>query len=69
MVDIQRLNQYPDDSTEFAVLKGYLDTVFSFLGSKRKSGKIDIQRVRRELTNHYGLECSKNSNFRAFGYS
>ena len=40
MVDIQRLNQYPDDSSEFAVLKGYLDTVFSLPWKKRKSGKL-----------------------------
>ena len=60
MVDIQRLNQYPDDSSEFAVLKGYLDTVFSLPWKKRKSGKIDIQRVRRELDlNHYGLNAVK----------
>ena len=31
LFDIQRLDQYPDDSTEFAVLKGYLDTIFSWL--------------------------------------
>jgi len=60
MLDIQRLDQYPDDSTEFAVLKGYLDTLFSLPFKKRKSAKIDIQRVRRELdTHHFGLESVK----------
>ena len=47
----------PDDSTEFAVLKGYLDTVFSIPWKKQKSAKIDIQRVRKELDHHhFGLD-------------
>ena len=60
LFDIQRLDQYPDDSTEFAVLKGYLDTIFSIPWKKRKSAKIDIQRVRKELDEfHFGLDSVK----------
>ena len=60
LFDIQRLDQYPDDSTEFAVLKGYLDTVFSIPWKKQKSAKIDIQRVRKELDHHhFGLDSVK----------
>ena len=60
LADIQRLEQYPDDSTEFAVIKGYLDTVFSIPWGKRKAAKIDINRVRNELDeHHFGLESVK----------
>ncbi len=60
LLDIQRLDQYPDDSTEFAVIKGYLDTLFSLPWKKRKSGKIDIKRVKKELDqNHFGLDNVK----------
>jgi ATP-dependent Lon protease len=59
-LDIQRLNQYPDDSSEFAVLKTYLDTVFSLPFKKRKSGNINIHRVRNELdSHHFGLNDVK----------
>ena len=58
--DIQRLDQYPDDSTEFAVIKGYLDTLFSIPWKKRKVGKIDIKRVKKELDHHhFGLDTVK----------
>tara|TARA_A100001015_G_scaffold158201_1_gene175553 strand:+ start:4 stop:1866 length:1863 start_codon:yes stop_codon:yes gene_type:complete len=60
LFDIQRLDQYPDDSTEFAVLKGYLDTIFSIPWKKLKSAKIDTQRVRKELdAHHFGLDSVK----------
>jgi ATP-dependent Lon protease len=60
MADIQRLEQYPDDSTEFAVIKGYLDTFFSIPWRQRKSGKINIARVRQELDrHHFGLDSVK----------
>ena len=48
------------NKTEFAVLKGYLDTVFSIPWKKQKSAKIDIQRVRKELDHHhFGLDSVK----------
>ena len=60
MFDIQKLDQYPDDSTEFAVIKGYLDTVFSLPWNTRKSANINIKRVRKNWTkNHYGLDSVK----------
>lgn len=60
LLDIQRLDQYPDDSTEFAVIKGYLDLFFALPWRKRKSAKIDIQRVRKELDeHHFGLHSVK----------
>ncbi len=60
LFDIQRLDNYPEESSEFAVLKAYLDTVFSLPFKKRKSAKIDIQRVRNELDRqHFGLESVK----------
>ena len=58
--DIQRLDQYPDDSTEFAVVKGYLDTFFSIPWRKRKSANINIARVKKELDDHhFGLDSVK----------
>jgi ATP-dependent Lon protease len=58
---IQRLDQFPDDSTEFASIKGYLDTFFSIPWRKRKAAKIDIKRVRQELdAHHFGLASVKS---------
>jgi ATP-dependent Lon protease len=60
LLDIQRLQQYPDDSSEFGVLKGYLDTLFSIPWKHHKSAKINIERVKKELNQqHYGLERVK----------
>ena len=57
---VQRLDQYPDDSTEYALITAYLDVVFSIPWGKKNRVNINIKRVKSELNaHHFGLESVK----------
>jgi len=54
--ECRRLASLSEQSPEHAVLRTYLETVFSLPWTKRTADRLDIERVERQLTkNHYGL--------------
>lgn len=58
--DINRLNYYPEDSTEFSVIKAYLDCLFSIPWGTMAKKRMNVDRVRAALDKyHYGLDSVK----------
>ena len=54
--ECRRLATLPEQSPEHAVLRTYLETVFSLPWTKQTTDSLDLKRVERLLTrNHYGL--------------